>query len=170
MITAHSYYLYKSRLAKVLTGDALANISIAARQNNRTAMITGCMILQDGYFYQFFEGPTPACEALLARLEQDPRHDKLRIVAAGLSYERAFSRWSTGFTGVSQTQYPPVGGCSTHLGRHLRHANAEALLAHLQEVASYPWVPTNLDEISESAPVQMSRPPAQAEEAQQLHA
>jgi hypothetical protein len=89
-------------------GDAdVATILTTARAFNRRQGITGCLVFDGGRFAQWLEGPAAAVEALLRRIDRDPRHDDLRLVLVRPADRRAFGGWS--MAGVlAEAEGPPV--------------------------------------------------------------
>jgi hypothetical protein len=61
---------------------------------NRLVDVTGLLLTHEGWFLQALEGPTPAVEALLAKISSDTRHRGLRILHAGPAQARMFEDWN----------------------------------------------------------------------------
>jgi Sensors of blue-light using FAD len=72
----------------------LGEIFSVARPNNKRQQITGALLLTDDWFVQALEGEETAVRGLLAHIEQDPRHDSVRLLEAGDVPARVFSRWA----------------------------------------------------------------------------
>ena len=91
-------------------GEAeVATILTTARAFNRRNGITGCLVHDGRRFAQWLEGPAAAVEALLLRIDRDPRHGDLRIVLVRPADRRAFGDWS--MAGVlPEPDGPPVLG------------------------------------------------------------
>lgn len=62
--------------------------------NNRAFGITGALLLCAGWFLQTLEGRRVDVSVTYRRIETDPRHGALRLVASGPVPERLFSQWS----------------------------------------------------------------------------
>lgn len=54
-----------------------------SRANDARDDITGLLVFDGQAFCQFVEGPRNAIATLLARLERDPRHLKMRVLQHG---------------------------------------------------------------------------------------
>jgi diguanylate cyclase (GGDEF)-like protein/PAS domain S-box-containing protein len=93
------YLLY---LSQANTDESALSIIVdASRKNNTRAGITGCLLYQEGYFLQLLEGNREKVLDLMARIELDPRHGNLQIIAQGYEQSRVFMDWSMGFKDMS---------------------------------------------------------------------
>lgn len=72
----------------------LGRLFSAARSHNKKRQITGALLLLEDCFVQTLEGDEAEVQALLARIEADPRHDSLEVLETGLVDARVFGRWS----------------------------------------------------------------------------
>jgi hypothetical protein len=72
----------------------LGNIFSVARSRNKAADVTGALLVTDDVFVQTLEGDEATVRDLFARIEKDPRHDDVRLLAAGDVPARVFSRWA----------------------------------------------------------------------------
>lgn len=68
-------------------------IGEGAYENHRHG-ISGVLALRDGRFLQVSEGPSASLDALMRRLETDPRRLTLEIVCRHPIQGRRFARWS----------------------------------------------------------------------------
>lgn len=72
--------------------DALIRASI---RNNRSASITGLLLVHAGWFVQALEGPAEAVMTTYRRIVDDPRHAEAKIIFAGPAQDgRAFGDWN----------------------------------------------------------------------------
>ncbi|MBK1834105.1 BLUF domain-containing protein [Roseibacillus ishigakijimensis] len=72
----------------------LREIGAAAQRRNPGAGIYGALFFHENRFLQAIEGPQPALEALMATLEEDPRHcDLVRVVDEPVE-RRSFEEWN----------------------------------------------------------------------------
>ena len=89
--------LYVSVMAKP-DADELGRICEQSRTHNLRDGITGLLVFDGHAFCQFVEGEKRVIEALLARLESDPRHHDMRVLQYGpLPGPRRFPRWRLGY-------------------------------------------------------------------------
>ena len=72
----------------------LGTLFSGARSFNKTQGITGALLVSDDWFVQVLEGGEPAVRALFARIEKDPRHDRVAPLETTAIGARVFSRWA----------------------------------------------------------------------------
>lgn len=65
-----------------------------ARSRNKRSELTGALLVSDDWFVQTLEGDEPVVRDLYARIEADPRHDRLEVLEAGPVAGRVFARWA----------------------------------------------------------------------------
>ena len=80
------------------TGDAdrltmLDEISTTSTRNNRSAGITGALLISGDLVVQLLEGPHRSVEDLIGRLLQDTRHTDLQIVHDTLVHQHELQVW-----------------------------------------------------------------------------
>ena len=86
--------LYTSRAAEgVAASESFSIVATSERENARQS-ITGFLLEHDGRFLQFLEGPPLGVEALMARIERDPRHSHVDIRFRAGDEKRCFPDWS----------------------------------------------------------------------------
>jgi hypothetical protein len=90
--------VYTSRAAANLNDEALDQILNVARATNPLANITGQLLLEQGVFAQWLEGPQDAVEKLWAKLQRDTRHHAVQLVSAYRIETRSFGNWSMALT------------------------------------------------------------------------
>ena len=84
---------YVSRAARSLASDEVFRIIESSSRNNLRDDLTGFLIFSADRFFQVVEGPEPALEALLARLNSDERHSSIEIVSRKEIEQRSFPNW-----------------------------------------------------------------------------
>lgn len=72
----------------------LGELFSQARTNNKRQGLTGALLITDDYFVQTLEGDEQVVRGLFARIEVDPRHDRVEVLDAGTVAGRVFVRWS----------------------------------------------------------------------------
>jgi len=92
--------LYISKtLLEFPAGEAeVANIVAGAITRNATLGVTGALISTEAYFAQALEGEQAAVTALMASIEDDPRHMRVKIIRA-TEEPRRFAGWAMAYTG-----------------------------------------------------------------------
>jgi hypothetical protein len=95
MSTSNGLYrvAYVSRATRALSFEDLSALLEQPRRNNRRDGISGLLDYDAGAFLQVFEGPTDAVEALVRRIETDPRHGDIVFLSAGPVDARYFEGW-----------------------------------------------------------------------------
>lgn len=64
-----------------------------SRRHNGQADITGVLMFTGGCFAQLIEGPAPALQALMERIQADPRHGQVRLLLDRDVTARRFADW-----------------------------------------------------------------------------
>lgn len=91
-------FLYLSRIAGEKPFEVIAEVAIEARRNNARDGITGVMVFDGAHVCQYIEGSLIAIDALVERLQCDPRHEALQVLHHGPSDgDRRFARWRMGY-------------------------------------------------------------------------
>lgn len=72
----------------------LGELFSQARSSNKKRGLTGALLITDDYFVQTLEGDEQVVRALFARIEVDPRHDRVEVLDATTVPSRVFVRWS----------------------------------------------------------------------------
>jgi len=118
----------------VYISDAIANFGEAdllkllkqARGFNERAGITGVLMYGGGRFVQVLEGCPAAVRCLYARIEADPRHGRLEVLANGLVERRDFSGWHMSFAPPPAGNFRDIAGYLTPPQLVLASAGAAA--------------------------------------------
>lgn len=74
----------------------------ASRRNNALVGVTGALMFNAAYFAQVLEGPQKAIEATFERIQQDPRHGDVSLMAFEPA-SRTFTDWSMAFVGSGKS-------------------------------------------------------------------
>lgn len=85
-----------------------------SRQNNYRAGLSGVLYYADGFFFQCVEGSRRRVIELLERLQQDDRHEGMKISSLRRIHKRYFTEWTM--------KYVPV---SEHVLQHVRERGYE---------------------------------------------
>lgn len=96
---AYTYKLvYISQAREDISYRDIEDILKKSRNNNVTHNVTGLLIFTDGFFIQYLEADSEATlKIILAKIVQDTRHSKLRILNEWPCEGRAFRDWAMGF-------------------------------------------------------------------------
>ncbi len=118
--------VYRSKSRVEMHEQALAALLRQARLHNQTANLTGLLLYSRGRFLQVLEGPEPALSVLYARIQTDPQHQEVELLAYGPAPARAFPDWRMGFTSNDASFFKQLTG-------FLPLADAPGLTAHPSE-------------------------------------
>jgi hypothetical protein len=91
-------YVSKTLLEGPLTEAELARIGENAAECPSSLGVTGALVSTGTYFAQLMEGSREGVELLMASIEEDPRHMRVRILRT-TEEERRFATWSMVYTG-----------------------------------------------------------------------
>ena len=88
--------VYESAATRPITKTDISDILTASRVNNAKVGVTGMLIYHEGMFIQALEGPKDAVEALYQKIEKDPRHEDVWMLAQMTPTKRSFAKWNMG--------------------------------------------------------------------------
>ena len=95
--------LYVSELAPGCGFEVVKEIVSVARAHNPAQQVTGALLFDGERFCQLLEGSQAAVQALMQRIERDPRHTAVQLLFAGeIAGPRAVQRWLSGYCGPHQ--------------------------------------------------------------------
>lgn len=97
-----SKLIYASSATRAMSESDLTELLTQARSNNLENNLTGLLLYCNQSFLQVLEGEPEILDALYARIETDPRHKKLRLLARSPTNTRKFGAWSMGFEHVDE--------------------------------------------------------------------
>jgi len=106
----------------------------ASQRNNARAGVTGALLFNAGCFGQVLEGPRRAVEASFERIQRDPRHSDVSLLAFEPA-ERAFPDWSMGFVGAKSLEADQFGGIADESGFDPSRMSADRLFERLHSLA-----------------------------------
>ena len=87
-------YRSRARIPDDRRRVALGELFSQARSNNKDREITGALLVSGDCFVQTLEGEEAVVRRLFARIEADPRHEAVAVLAATTVADRVFSRWA----------------------------------------------------------------------------
>jgi hypothetical protein len=130
-------YHSRNRIAGDLpeTTAEIDRILAASRRNNAPLRVTGALIFNSGIFAQVLEGSRNGVEATFERIQCDPRHCDVHVLAFEPVEERSFPSWSMAFVGQSregQELFAHIREATGFLGKLLE---GDRVLRLMQEIA-----------------------------------
>ena len=84
-------------------GTVLAAITKTARPRNKSLMITGVLLYHNRSFLQVIEGPKSSLQALMKRIEADPRHMNIKRLIDQPIRKRSFAEWNMDSFNIGST-------------------------------------------------------------------
>lgn len=89
--------VYASAAAVPFEDDELQQLLSVARRNNEAFDVSGVLLFKDQTFLQVLEGKRDAVHELYTKIERDPRHNNVLLLAKSEIEERNFADWKMGF-------------------------------------------------------------------------
>lgn len=89
--------IYITSAVRPMSDAELLALLQQSRATNTEVDLTGILLYSGGNFLQVLEGDEAAVDALMARIERDPRHRNLITLVRRPIPERMFPTWSMGF-------------------------------------------------------------------------
>lgn len=87
--------IYKSvAREETLSNQALSELQETSARNNEQRGITGLLALSGNQFLQALEGDGDSVNDLYAKIVNDPRHHKVRLISFESATERYFEDWA----------------------------------------------------------------------------
>lgn len=107
----------------------------ASQRNNAKAGITGALIFNSGVFAQILEGARCDIEATFERIQRDPRHGDVQVLALTPVSGRGFPTWSMAYLGKSVEDRNLFGHIGALSGFDERRLESERLLSIMKSIA-----------------------------------
>jgi hypothetical protein len=108
---------YASAATRDFEPATLAELLQAARENNAKLGLTGMLLYAEGSFFQVLEGQADVVDALYAKIEHDPRHDRVTLIIREPLSKRYFDTWTMGFYKVSREELAGMSGVTDFFGK-----------------------------------------------------
>lgn len=104
------YVSYMSNQANVLSEKDIEKLLFQVREKNKRLAITGLLLLIQGKFIQYIEGPQEEIEKVYVKIKQDPRHNDLLLLDKGNLKERQFNDWSMAYKKIQDAEIEKLIG------------------------------------------------------------
>ncbi|MBS9719193.1 BLUF domain-containing protein [Tianweitania sp. BSSL-BM11] len=114
---------------------AIDEILSLSQRNNAQADVTGALLFNTGCFGQVLEGPRRAVEATFERIQRDPRHSDVTLLAFETTDARAFPNWSMAYVGAKPAQAVRYNEIAASSGFDPSRMTANRLLETLHGLA-----------------------------------
>lgn len=109
--------IYTSAATKKFSQSELQELLQKARANNLANRITGMLLYEDGTFLQVLEGEDEVVQAAYERISNDPRHNRILLIARFEVEQRTFTDWEMGFFDASGGQLLELPGYTNFLNK-----------------------------------------------------
>lgn len=126
--------IYASAATPEFSESDLPHLLTSSRTANTAVGLTGMLLYTDRSFFQVLEGEESCVDALLTKLQRDPRHARLTVVIREVIARRAFDEWTMGYASATNGEVADLVGGNDFFGSqscllHLDGGRARKLLA-----------------------------------------
>jgi hypothetical protein len=97
--------------------------------------VTGALVFNSGFFAQALEGDCSAIEKVFEKIQHDPRHGDVQILAYNPAIERVFPNWSMAYLGQSREHQDLFGHIGPSTGFSTAHIEGERLFKVVRDLA-----------------------------------
>lgn len=104
------YVSYMSNQALILKEDDIERLLFQIREKNKKLAITGLLLLIQGKFIQYIEGPEEEIENVYKKIKSDPRHNQLILLDSGDIDDRQFKDWSMAYRKIEDDVVENITG------------------------------------------------------------
>ena len=133
---------YVSRSVRLMNDSDFDTFLEQIRPKNKSFDVTGLLLYKDKTFLQVLEGKAENIDTIFQKIEQDPRHFKIKLLEHSQPCEkRFFPNWSMGFFSLDNTvstspQFVNFFDPEYTLASHSQnHDQLVQLLTHFQKFA-----------------------------------
>ncbi len=99
-----------SNQAQILKEDDIEKLLFQIREKNKRLAITGLLLLIQGKFIQYIEGPEDEIEKVYKKIKTDPRHNQLILLDSGEVNTRQFKDWSMAYKKIEDEVVEKITG------------------------------------------------------------
>ncbi|WP_234953128.1 BLUF domain-containing protein [Psychroflexus halocasei] len=93
---------------QMMTQKDVEDFLLYIREKNSRLGITGILLLIQGKFIQYIEGPSTKIDKLYKTIEKDKRHKDMMLLDTGSINEQQFKDWSMAYHEVSEKQVKDI--------------------------------------------------------------
>ena len=126
--------VYTSQALKQFSKRSLLDLLHDARAFNTIDNITGVLMHRKGSILQVIEGESKHVDDLLTRLQRDPRHNNVKVIADSSVTKRLFENWSMGCADFDKPELSLIPGIRTDLNDP---QVIEDIIVRLPEIATF---------------------------------
>lgn len=104
------HLIYASVATHAFSPAELTRLLSYSRVANERVAITGMLLYAEGSFFQVLEGEPAAVDALVRKIEADPRHTGIIVIIREPVARRSFEEWSMGFSTLTASDLANIEG------------------------------------------------------------
>lgn len=101
---------YISSQSRIMSKKSIEDFLFEVREKNKQLAITGILLLIQGKFVQYIEGPAEEIDRVYESINQDKRHTDLILLDSGELNERQFEDWAMAYKEVENKQIKAIVG------------------------------------------------------------
>ncbi|MBZ9779653.1 BLUF domain-containing protein [Psychroflexus sp. CAK8W] len=101
---------YISSQSRIMTKQSIEDFLFQVRDKNKRLAITGILLLIQGKFVQYIEGPAEEIDKVYESISKDKRHTEMIMLDSGSLTERQFKDWSMAYKEVDDKQIKEIVG------------------------------------------------------------
>lgn len=105
-----AYVSYMSHQSRLMSDKDVEQLLFQIREKNKRLAITGLLLLIQGKFVQYIEGPEPEIKNVYESIKADPRHNELLLLDSGKIEQRQFQDWSMAYKKVKDSTVRDLTG------------------------------------------------------------
>lgn len=99
-----------SSQSRIMSKKSIEEFLFQVRDKNKHMAITGILLLIQGKFVQYIEGPAEEIDKVYNSISKDKRHTDMILLDSGDLKERQFKDWSMAYKEVSDKQIKAIVG------------------------------------------------------------
>ena len=104
------YVSYMSAQSSIMSKKGIEDFLFQVREKNKNLTITGILLLIQGKFVQYIEGPAEEIDKVYDSIRKDSRHTDLVLLDSGHLKKRQFKNWSMAYKEVKNKQIKDIVG------------------------------------------------------------
>lgn len=101
---------YISSQSRTMSKKSVEDFLFQVREKNKHLAITGILLLIQGKFVQYIEGPAEEIDKVYDSISKDKRHTEMILLDSGSLEKRQFTDWSMAYKEVSDKQIKEIVG------------------------------------------------------------
>lgn len=99
-----------SSQSRIMSQKSIEEFLFQVREKNKQLTITGILLLIQGKFVQYIEGPADEIDKVYQSISNDKRHTDMILLDSGDLKDRQFKDWSMAYKEVEEKQIKRIVG------------------------------------------------------------